>query len=90
MSRTRALLHFDKLDDFAAWAATKGWVREPTKGAYEVLRLRKENPKKKRHRKPVIFYKRPRSDHATIGWDQQVGVDLVKQWLWERRASERA
>ena len=55
----RATLHLSKLDDFAAFAATRGYVREPTKGAYEILRLRRgEEP-------PLLYYRRG-GDHASI------------------------
>lgn len=55
----RASLHLSKLDDFAAFAATRGFVREPTKGAYEVLRLR-------RGQEPPLLYYRRHGDHASI------------------------
>jgi hypothetical protein len=88
MSRTRALLHLNKLDDFAAWAATKGWEREPTKSHYEVLRLRKPGKTKRGKRKPIILYRHEGGDHATIGRDQAPAESLVKQWLSERKQRE--
>ena len=84
MALTRALLHLSKIDDFAEWAATKGWVREPTKGIYEVLRLRKKGKPK-----PLIFHRRDSARHATIGWDQSPGHSLVRQWLRDRKQNER-
>ena len=79
MPFNRSELHISKIDEFAAWAEKKGWKREPTKGYYEVLRMRKPG------RKPLILYKRIRTDHATIGWDQKAGASLVEQWLHEKR-----
>ena len=76
----RGRLSINKLDDFAAWAETKGWVREPTKGLYEVLRLR--HPKKP---KPALFFKRDRSHHAT---EQDTGYGLVSSWLVDRRLAD--
>ena len=84
MPITRALLHLTKVEEFAAWAETQGWERLPAKGVYEVLRLRKNHP----GAKPTIFYRRERSDHATIGWDQGQGNALVHRWLRERREGE--
>ena len=55
----RATLHLSKLDDFAAFAGTRGYEREPTKGAYEVLRLRKGDA-------PPLLYYRRHGDHASI------------------------
>lgn len=37
MSRNR--LHVSKLEAFAIYCEGKGWVRRPTKGEYEVLRM---------------------------------------------------
>jgi ABC-type hemin transport system substrate-binding protein len=88
MAITRALLHLSKIDDFARWAAQQGWVREPNKGYYEVLRLRKEGRTKRGRRKPMIFYRRHRGDHVTIGGDQAQGHSLVKRWLRERNAAD--
>ena len=93
MPISRAHLHESKIDEFAAWAEKHGWERQPTKGEYEVLRLRKVRVPgqkiKKSHRDPIIFHQRLRSDHATIGWNQSVGHGLVRTWLNERKQGER-
>jgi hypothetical protein len=81
MPITRALLHLTKIDEFAEWATARGWERLPPRGHYEVLRLRYDQPGER----PIIFYRREGSDHATIGWDQGKGHALVKLWLQERR-----
>ena len=43
MSRNR--LAVTKLEEFATFCASRGWVREAVKGDYEVLRMKKENEK---------------------------------------------
>lgn len=74
--RSRCLLSLSKIDNFAAWAATHGWQREETKGAFEVLRLRKDG-------KLAVYYKRlDAKEHATVFG---VGARLVRDWLRERR-----
>lgn len=74
----RATLAFSKLDEFAEWAATKGWVREETKGEYEVLRLRKASKPK-----PLLFYTRAHAkEHATIPYGAE---GLVRSWFQHRR-----
>lgn len=71
MARRRDLLHANKLEDFASWATAQGWAREPTKGAFEVLRLRKGG-------KMVLFHQRMGAQHVTaIG----IGLALVFDWL---------
>lgn len=76
----RASLHLTKLDEFAEFAATRGYVREPTKGAYEVLRLRRGNEP------PLLYYQR-HGDHASI--PQTMGKNpaegLVHAWFVARK-----
>jgi hypothetical protein len=70
----RATLHFRKIDDFAAWAATKGWRREPTKGEWEVLRLRKPG------KPPAIYYRKASAtQHASTRGDHALG--LVRSYV---------
>jgi hypothetical protein len=77
--RDRRLLALSKLGEFAAWAKTKGYRREKTKGHYEVLRLRKPGEK------PRLYFRRDVGGgvHATC---QAASVGLVKRWLREREA----
>jgi hypothetical protein len=81
----RELLALSKLDEFAAWAATQGFQREPTKGLYKVLRLRIPG------QPPLIFYTRSttlaggKPQHATAQYD---GAQLVRRWLRSRRFAE--
>ena len=74
-NRDRMTLHLNKLDAFASWAQSHGYKREPTKGAYEVLRLRKEpHP-------PLLYYRHEGGAHATsIG----IATSLVDRWIRER------
>lgn len=74
--RDRALLHVSKLDRFAEWAIAQGYVREQTKGVFEVLRLRKPDGH------PVIFYTRnDAKEHVTA---HGAGYELVRRWLRTR------
>ena len=70
--RSRSLLAMSKLEEFAEWAVKDGFTREPTRGEYEVLRLRW--PKMQ----PYIFFKRDGAQHAT---SQAEGTQLVARWL---------
>jgi hypothetical protein len=70
--RSRSLLAMSKLEEFAEWAIADGFVREETKGEYEVLRLRW--PKMQ----PFIYFKRTGAQHAT---SQAEGTQLVSRWL---------
>jgi hypothetical protein len=73
----RYLLALSKLDEFAAWATTKGYQREKTKGRYEVLRLRKLGEK------PRLYFRRDVGGHVHATC-QAGAVGLVRQWLRER------
>src|ERR1700722_19973985 len=53
--RSRSMLALSKLEQFAAWAVADGFVREPTKGEYEVLRLRWGQKIDGRRMQPYIF-----------------------------------
>jgi hypothetical protein len=78
-NRSRNLLALTKIADFAAWAVSQGYRREPTKGSYEVLRLRKKGEA------PVLFFKRDRGDHATSYGD---GTALVQKWVNSRKTKK--
>jgi hypothetical protein len=69
-------LHLTKLDAFANWAAQQGYVREQTKGVYEVLRLRREPEP------PLLYYRHEGGDHAT---STGRATSLVDRWIRERR-----
>lgn len=78
----RQLLALSKIEEFAAWACTQGFQREPTKGVFEVLRLRASD------QPPILFFTRYRSlsgkepQHATA---QEEGVKLVRRWLYSKK-----
>lgn len=71
----RCVLHVKKLDVFAAWATLQGYTIEPTKGEFEILRLRPQQGA------VLIFWKRSWADHATCAGREQ---RLVRKWLAER------
>ena len=75
-NRTRNLLALSKLEEFAVWAVSQGYRREPTKGTYEVLRLRKKGES------PVLFFRRDKGEHATSYGD---GTALVQLWINTRK-----
>lgn len=56
----RATLHVSRLVGFSQFAAAQGYKAEPTKAAFEVLRLRKGSGA------VLIFHKRTRTDHITV------------------------
>ena len=75
-NRDRMTLHLNKLDAFASWAATHGYKREPTKGVYEVLRLRLGA------NAPLLYYRHHHGDHAT---STGAATNLVDRWIRERK-----
>jgi hypothetical protein len=75
-NRSRNLLSLSKIEEFATWAVSQGFKREPPKGTYEILRLRKKGES------PVLFFKRDKGEHATSYGD---GTNLVKQWINTRK-----
>lgn len=82
----RQLLALSKIEEFAAWACTQGFQREPTKGVFEVLRLRYPNCR------PILFFVRSRTVggrepvHATA---QTERTKLVHRWLQSHSAAPR-
>ena len=71
-NRRRDLLHRDRLHEFRLWAARNGYVIEPTKGAFEVLRVRGSN----------TSGKGDGSDHITATGK---GVRMVLDFLHDTR-----
>lgn len=73
----RCTLHLKSLKAFVAWAETKGYRKEPTKGTFEILRLRHADGGI-----PILFFTKIRSkEHVTC---QRDGLKLVRRWLRER------
>lgn len=81
--RHRGLLHLSKLDDFAAWAESSGFEREPTKGDFEVLRLRPPAIEG-RVSPPITFFVKASAEHVTAF---DAGLKLVRRWIRERKAA---
>lgn len=82
MSSVRGVLHLNQIDAFAEWAAAFGWQREPTRGVYEVLRLRHPD-----ERAPIVLYARDNpTTHATVPYDGQAWP-LVKKFIRQKKAS---
>jgi hypothetical protein len=79
-NRSRNMLALSKLEEFAKWAVSQGYRREPTKGTYEVLRLRKKGES------PVLYFKRDKGEHATSYGD---GTALVKLWINSRKQAKK-
>ena len=75
MPSSRDRLHPNHLPEFVAYAATRGYEVEPTRGVYERLRIRKPDGR------PIIFFQRDRTDHLTVPFD---GAELVSSFF-ERR-----
>lgn len=71
----RDQLHLNRLEDFAKWAEGQGYVREPVKGDYEVLRLRRGKGR------PNLFWRHTKGEHATTDSNSQ---PLVDAWMGDR------
>ena len=69
MARSRCVLHKSKLDEFSTFCRSRGWVKIPVKGAWEVLRMVKyakgNNPKKK-NKLLLVFTKHEAKEHYTV------------------------
>jgi hypothetical protein len=80
--RDRALLALGKVKEFTAWAVSQGYRVEPTKGTWEILRLRIPG------QPPVLFFTRYKTasggspQHATC---QSAGTKLVQRWIRSRK-----
>ena len=70
-TRSRSLLHKNKLKAFRAFCEQHGWRVEPNKGVYDALRMRHPN-----NREPMIVYWRGHCpEHLTV---YGVGLDMVR------------
>jgi len=68
--RSRCTLHKSKLATFQAFCEARGWVAEPSKGDYEVLRMR--HPER---RDPMIVHERSNAtEHYTTSGESQKQV----------------
>lgn len=75
--RNRCKLHLTKIEDFVDFVSELGYKREPTKGFYEVLRIRRDQDEP-----PVLFFTRVGTDHATV---YGKGMSLVDKYLRTKR-----
>lgn len=79
MSRSRCTLHKTKLMDFTVFCRSRGWVSEPTKGCYEVLRMRHPD-----HAAPLIVHDRiAAAEHYTTWGESQ--TELIA-WMKSRKS----
>ena len=78
---SRCELHTSSLREFADYCTTKGWVEEPTKGEYEVLRMTRVQSKH-----PLLIYRRLRqTEHYTVSG---VATILVAAYLRDKRTGK--
>jgi hypothetical protein len=75
MSRSRSLLHLNKLAAFQAFCESQGWLNEPVKGPYERLRMTKNG------REILIVYARDSAiQHCTVhGVAKQMAHAFINQ-----------
>lgn len=78
MSRSRSTLHKNKLEDFREYLKFRGFVLEPTKGDFEVIRARHPLGKE-----PLIIHGRTAGGDHLTAWG--VGLTLTKQYLRDKR-----
>lgn len=77
---SRCELHTSKLREFVDYCTAKGWVEEPTKGEFEVLRMTR--PKLP----PLLIYRRLRqTEHYTVSG---VATILVAAYLRDKRTGK--
>lgn len=86
MATDRATLHKNALNDFIAWAKTKGYIEHPlTRHPYEVARLEYYTPQG--NNPHLVFYKRERTDHITCEGN---GRTLMLRYMRERKGFAKA
>ena len=78
--RSRCQLHHKHLDDFVAFCTSSGFTRVPTKGDYEVLRMK---PPHRGH--PLIVHTRADAKEHFTTWG--VGAELANQFFRARRVA---
>lgn len=78
---SRCELHTSKLREFADYCTAKGWVEEPTKGEYEVLRMSRPTSKN-----PLLIYRKLRqTEHYTVSG---AALILVAAYLRDKRTGK--
>jgi hypothetical protein len=78
MSRSRSQLHFNTLEEFKAWLIARGWEEQPTKGFYEVLRMRH-----KKEKEPLILHRKDSATQHFTSWG--LSDKMVNSFLRSRR-----
>lgn len=79
MTRSRSLLHLNKLDDFRAFCESRGWSNASIKGPYERLRMTRSGSS------PLIVYARSSAtEHLTV---HGVAEQMARAFLRERSRS---
>lgn len=78
MARSRSTLHKTKLPELKAFCEKRGWLAEPLKGGYEVLRMRHAGRKD-----PLIVYDRNNAPEHYTTWGES--ARMVTAMLRERR-----
>ena len=78
---SRCELHVSKLREFADYCTNKGWVEEPTKGEFEVLRMTRL-----KSNAPLLIYRKLRqTEHYTVSG---VATILVAAYLRDKRTGK--
>lgn len=72
--RSRCTLHKSKLAAFQAFCEENGWQAEPTKGGYEVLRMRHAD-----RPDPLIVHDRTEAKEHYTTWGES--ARMVKRWM---------
>jgi hypothetical protein len=74
-------LHKSKLEEFAAYCESQGWLREPVKGDYEVLRMRQKGSS------PLIVWDRLNArEHYTTEGNSEY---MFSWWKKSKRLQQR-
>lgn len=88
--RSRCLLSINKIDDFIAYAKSKGHIIEPPIGDFEVFRIRKKSYPDMLG-KPCPIYTRAKTargnipTHLTVFGDAyEVVMDFMKDKIWDK------
>ena len=71
----RNKLHESKFEMFREFLRRDGWSILPVTNIYEVVRAKKTGEK------TIVLYQRDGTDHATIGWNMEHALRLVKKFI---------
>lgn len=79
--RSRCTLHKTKLAEFQTFCEGRGWTAEPTRGGYEVLRMRHPG---RVH--PLIVHGRDSATEHYTTWGES--ANELRVWLRSRRKEQ--